>query len=102
MVILQGVYSLNCPGLQARANFNFSSGFTQTAGSLFLNGGSVTGLLTLIGGELTGNGVVDGPLNNTGGVIRPGGTGTTGSITFTDRAEVLLNDPRIQAAYLGE
>jgi branched-chain amino acid transport system ATP-binding protein len=26
----------------------------------------------------------------------------TGSITFTDRAEVLLNDPRIQAAYLGE
>jgi len=26
----------------------------------------------------------------------------TGSITATDRAEVLLNDPRIQAAYLGE
>ncbi len=26
----------------------------------------------------------------------------TGSITFSDRAEVLLNDPRIQAAYLGE
>lgn len=26
----------------------------------------------------------------------------TGTITFTDRAEVLLNDPRIQAAYLGE
>ncbi|MCE9533852.1 MAG: ABC transporter ATP-binding protein [Planctomycetes bacterium] len=26
----------------------------------------------------------------------------TGSITFTDRAEALLNDPRIQAAYLGE
>jgi branched-chain amino acid transport system ATP-binding protein len=26
----------------------------------------------------------------------------TGSITFTDRADVLLNDPRIQAAYLGE
>lgn len=26
----------------------------------------------------------------------------TGSIIFSDRAEVLLNDPRIQAAYLGE
>ncbi len=26
----------------------------------------------------------------------------TGQITFTDRAEVLLNDPRIRAAYLGE
>jgi len=26
----------------------------------------------------------------------------TGSITATDRAEVLLNDPRIRAAYLGE
>jgi branched-chain amino acid transport system ATP-binding protein len=26
----------------------------------------------------------------------------TGTITFSDRAEVLLNDPRIQAAYLGE
>ncbi|HEX3152550.1 MAG TPA: ABC transporter ATP-binding protein [Gemmataceae bacterium] len=26
----------------------------------------------------------------------------TGAITVTDRAEVLLNDPRIQAAYLGE
>ena len=26
----------------------------------------------------------------------------TGTITTTDRAEVLLNDPRIQAAYLGE
>lgn len=26
----------------------------------------------------------------------------TGRITFTDRAEVLLTDPRIQAAYLGE
>lgn len=26
----------------------------------------------------------------------------TGSITFSDRASVLLNDPRIQAAYLGE
>jgi branched-chain amino acid transport system ATP-binding protein len=26
----------------------------------------------------------------------------TGSITAADRAEVLLNDPRIQAAYLGE
>ncbi len=26
----------------------------------------------------------------------------TGSITATDRADVLLNDPRIQAAYLGE
>lgn len=26
----------------------------------------------------------------------------TGTITATDRAEVLLNDPRIQAAYLGE
>lgn len=26
----------------------------------------------------------------------------TGSITFNDKADVLLNDPRIQAAYLGE
>ena len=26
----------------------------------------------------------------------------TGRITFTDKAEVLLNDPRIRAAYLGE
>jgi branched-chain amino acid transport system ATP-binding protein len=26
----------------------------------------------------------------------------TGTITFSDRADVLLNDPRIQAAYLGE
>jgi branched-chain amino acid transport system ATP-binding protein len=26
----------------------------------------------------------------------------TGSITVTDKADVLLNDPRIQAAYLGE
>ena len=26
----------------------------------------------------------------------------TGRITFTDRADVLLNDPRIRAAYLGE
>lgn len=26
----------------------------------------------------------------------------TGSITMTDKAEVLLNDPRVQAAYLGE
>jgi branched-chain amino acid transport system ATP-binding protein len=26
----------------------------------------------------------------------------TGTITFNDKADVLLNDPRIQAAYLGE
>ena len=26
----------------------------------------------------------------------------TGTITFSDRAEVLLKEPRIQAAYLGE
>ena len=26
----------------------------------------------------------------------------TGRITFTDQADVLLNDPRIRAAYLGE
>ncbi len=26
----------------------------------------------------------------------------TGAITFSDKADVLLNDPRIQAAYLGE
>jgi branched-chain amino acid transport system ATP-binding protein len=26
----------------------------------------------------------------------------TGAITATDRADALLNDPRIQAAYLGE
>src|SRR4029079_12660916 len=26
----------------------------------------------------------------------------TGRITFTDKADVLLNDPRIRAAYLGE
>src|SRR4051794_20458771 len=26
----------------------------------------------------------------------------TGTITFSDKADVLLNDPRIQAAYLGE
>jgi branched-chain amino acid transport system ATP-binding protein len=26
----------------------------------------------------------------------------TGRIAFSDKAEVLLNDPRIRAAYLGE
>jgi len=50
------------------------NGFTQTAGSILLNGGSLSagGAVVISGGELRGVGTVTANVSNTGGAVRPG------------------------------
>ncbi|MEQ1858731.1 MAG: FG-GAP-like repeat-containing protein [Chthoniobacteraceae bacterium] len=65
---------------------DINSGFTQTAGSTVLGGGSITGAFgfNFQGGELRGTGSIGaGIINNTGATVRPGGTGAAGTITIT-------------------
>ena len=53
---------------------NYAGQFTQTAGSLNLLGGSISGILPLNiqGGTVTGNGTITGSVVNSGGTIAPG------------------------------
>lgn len=62
----------------------FNGGYTQIAGTTQLNGGSiiVSGTLALTGGEFTGSGTFVGSINNSGGVIHPGGANVIGTITI--------------------
>jgi len=51
------------------------------------NGGSGT-LLTLAGGELTGDGTIEGGVQNNGGTVSPGGDGTVGTLTIESGGNV--------------
>jgi uncharacterized repeat protein (TIGR01451 family) len=70
------------------ATLNFSSSFTQTSGSVVLNGGSVStsSNLAIQGGTVAGSGTIVGNISNTGGTLSPGAsTGpapTAGAITI--------------------
>jgi hypothetical protein len=66
----------------AGGTLNFGNGFTQTAGSTVLSGGTMSGsfAFNVQGGELRGTGTI-GTLNNTGAIVRPGGTGAAGTLT---------------------
>jgi hypothetical protein len=61
-----------------RGRLRFTSGYTQTAGTTRLSGGSLTfdaySPLNLQGGNLTGIGTITGNVNNSGGQINPGNT----------------------------
>ena len=52
-------------------NFAASGGFSQVAGTTLLNGGNLTGAVSVSGGALIGSGTVNGRLTN-GGVVAPG------------------------------
>ena len=61
-----------------RGRLRFISGYTQTAGTTRLSGGSLTfdasSPLNLQGGNLAGIGTITGNVNNSGGQINPGNT----------------------------
>ena len=61
-----------------RGRLRFTSGYTQTAGTTRLSGGSLTfdasSPLNLQGGNLAGIGTITGNVNNSGGQINPGNT----------------------------
>ena len=67
--------------------FDFQVGYTQTAGTTFLNGGSLGGgtMMNFQDGILTGAGAIAGAVNNSGATIQPGGTGTIGDLAITGR-----------------
>ena len=67
---------------------NFPRGYQQTAGSLFLNGGSVTANANLQGGQLCGTGTVNGSITNAG-TISPGNQ--LGSITVNGSLSLTSN-----------
>ena len=77
------VTSTNAGILRAELGSLFFNGvLTQTAGSAQLAGGTLgTVIFQLQGGELVGTGTFGGTVNNTGGVVRPGGTGVIGTLT---------------------
>lgn len=55
----------------------FGGGYTQTAGTLLLAGGSVTGALSISGGSLEGSGPITGNVTVTSGAISPGSSAGT-------------------------
>ena len=59
-----------------RGRLRFTSGYTQTAGTTRLSGGSLiaSSPLNLQGGNLAGIGTITGNVNNSGGQINPGNT----------------------------
>ncbi|MBD1211906.1 MAG: SBBP repeat-containing protein, partial [Dolichospermum circinale Clear-D4] len=60
-----------------KGRLRFTGGYTQTAGTTNLSGGSLTfenSPLNLQGGNLAGIGTITGNVNNTGGQINPGNT----------------------------
>jgi Ca2+-binding RTX toxin-like protein len=60
-----------------KGRLRFTSGYTQTAGTTNLSGGSLTfenSPLNLQGGNLAGIGTITGNVNNSGGQINPGNT----------------------------
>ena len=58
--------------------------FTQTAGAMVLGGGALGGTtFALQGGELRGVGTINGSVNNTGAIVRPGGTNAAGTLAIT-------------------
>ncbi len=65
----------------------FSSTYTQTAGALVLNGGSVSrngGTFTIQGGKIQGGGTITGAVNASSGVtIEPGIGSTTGTLSIS-------------------
>jgi hypothetical protein len=70
--------------LDAASSFTTTGSYTQTAGVTDLGSGVLTASpgVDLQGGVLTGAGTVNGDLMN-GGVVSPGGDGTTGILTVT-------------------
>ncbi|MDB9491443.1 Calx-beta domain-containing protein, partial [Dolichospermum circinale CS-534/05] len=67
-----------------KGKLRFLSGYTQTAGTTNLSGGSLSfdySPLNLQGGNLTGIGTITGNVNNSGGQINPGNTIGTLNIT---------------------
>jgi hypothetical protein len=81
----------------------FSPTYTQTSGATILNGGNLSmgsGTLTLTGGTLSGTGTFTGTVNNTGGVVKPGLSPGTFTISgnYTQGASSSLN---IELAGIG-
>jgi hypothetical protein len=72
----------------------FGGGFTQTAGSLTLEGGNVTGALAINGGTLGGSGTITGNVSVTGGAIQPGlsagSLAITGNLTLTGASDLVF------------
>jgi hypothetical protein len=73
---------------------NFSSGFTQTAGSVDLSGGTLSGtLIDIQGGSLSGSGTINASVRNAG-QVNPGGSGA-GQLTingnYTQTSSGVLN-----------
>ncbi|MGH8093685.1 MAG: beta strand repeat-containing protein [Chthoniobacterales bacterium] len=72
------------------------SGYMQSGGETDLDGLTITGPVTLNGGVLSGSGVIDGDLTNTGGFISPGHSpgviGVTGSFTQSSGGTMVLED----------
>lgn len=64
----------------------FGGGYTQTAGTLLLAGGSVTGDLAISGGSLAGSGPITGNVIMTSGSISPG----TSAGTLTVNGNLIL------------
>lgn len=72
--------------------------FTQTDGELMLAGGNITAMgiipLNLQGGTLTGNGLITGSVNNSGGLLSPGMSAgkleITGQLTMGPTSSMLI------------
>jgi hypothetical protein len=72
----------------------FGGGYTQTAGTLLLAGGSVTGNLAISGGSLAGSGPITGNVSVTSGAISPGSSAGTltvnGNLTLGGDADLVF------------
>lgn len=70
-------------------SLNFTQGYTQTAGALVLNGGTVSSTtFFMLGGKIQGGGTISGAVSALGGAvhIEPGiGTTTTGILNITGK-----------------
>ncbi len=58
--------------VSASGTMAFSAGYTQTGGLTQLAGGDFSGDFTLLGGLLSGEGILSGNLENLGGTVSPG------------------------------
>lgn len=66
-----GVFN-NSGEVYARSGRLTLADFTQTDGKTVLDGGALGGWLEFLGGVLTGNGTIFGPVVNSGATVRPG------------------------------
>lgn len=87
-----GSLAVNNTGtVEARSGrLNFAIGYTQTAGTTFLNGGNISAG-DFQGGELRGVGAITGDATNSGATVRPGGTGAAGTIAILGAYTQSLN-----------